>query len=844
MQPSMFLKKKTRQTAIYQYVDGRIGQTILGILLIISLLLPEFWIIGNPDEKYDIILNLILILVLVLFICEIMILSRSRKNYFNGAYFWMDVVGTAAIIPIIPWVSNYFLVHPNKYIEISSIRASRIARMTARYGRLCKFDCNIRKKWDSIISPSTPTPVYSSLKKKTSSNSAQFSTSFTRRNLPQQIAIREISKKLTTNISWGVGLLVIFLMVIAPELNYITPDYGPSAWLDYIALNLQSSNNSLSTCELDNIVDEFHSFYLLTSRRLVYLTVESPYTNSTNQYTRIFPTYTNLMRPINSHKLQTIYFTNNSAAIPQDYSIYATMDFTGTNIRSSIRVIYILILVIGVLYGFTASILISVQDLVTFPLDQATANIRNNLMKLVSTMKAIKKSYRNEGGSVHITHSQSLSNRNNSNKGKIYPNVSHLEKDNLVYNHKNRYLDIEEIDEDENEDDIEVRILESEMETEMLEVLTLKISELVVGILQPRAQIPDDAPIDRNTVVWIRQMSQSTAKYNRENQNETQDDSYDSQRQSKSKKNLVIRPFIGVQSSIRHFYDNLTHLPSINAFISTDHNKDHIKSHNTSRKYKSSFSVKDEKEDDNNHDTLDNNNINNNNNINSYDNNNNDNNNHNNNELFIKDNHNHNQKKQPIHSLFQSTGIVSISDLLNWDLNVLTYTQRNLENIIFYLFASFHLLEYFNIPDRKLKNFIEKIANHYHSSNPYHNFKHGSDVCHTTFMILTLTRLDSLFTPLELLSILVAAISHDVGHTGVQNIYLIKSKDPLAILHNDKSPLENMHCNILYEVLRDDDTNIFLEFNANQWSQSRSLILTMIIGTDMSQHFEQVRKVQ
>ena len=34
---------------------------------------------------------------------------------------------------------------------------------------------------------------------------------------------------------------------------------------------------------------------------------------------------------------------------------------------------------------------------------------------------------------------------------------------------------------------------------------------------------------------------------------------------------------------------------------------------------------------------------------------------------------------------------------------------------------------------------------------------------------------------------------------GVNNVFLVKSKSILAIQHNDRSPLENMHCAILYE---------------------------------------------
>jgi len=54
------------------------------------------------------------------------------------------------------------------------------------------------------------------------------------------------------------------------------------------------------------------------------------------------------------------------------------------------------------------------------------------------------------------------------------------------------------------------------------------------------------------------------------------------------------------------------------------------------------------------------------------------------------------------------------------------------------------------------------------------------------------------FSQLEIFSILTAALGHDVGHPGVNNVYLVKAKHSFALQHNDRSPLENMHCAVMY----------------------------------------------
>ncbi len=48
---------------------------------------------------------------------------------------------------------------------------------------------------------------------------------------------------------------------------------------------------------------------------------------------------------------------------------------------------------------------------------------------------------------------------------------------------------------------------------------------------------------------------------------------------------------------------------------------------------------------------------------------------------------------------------------------------------------------------------------------------------------------------------ILAGLAHDVGHPGVNNPFLILSKHDLALRYNDKSPLENMHASVLYEIL-------------------------------------------
>lgn len=129
-------------------------------------------------------------------------------------------------------------------------------------------------------------------------------------------------------------------------------------------------------------------------------------------------------------------------------------------------------------------------------------------------------------------------------------------------------------------------------------------------------------------------------------------------------------------------------------------------------------------------------------------------------------------------------------------------------------------------------------------NNIYHNYKHGVDVCFTSYRLLYVPGLNTALSLLEVFSVLVGAIAHDVGHPGVNNAFLIKTTHSLALQHNDRSPLENMHCVTLYEILAKAECNVFHTLDRKQKNESRAIILTIILGTDMVHHFEQIQKTQ
>ena len=157
--------------------------------------------------------------------------------------------------------------------------------------------------------------------------------------------------------------------------------------------------------------------------------------------------------------------------------------------------------------------------------------------------------------------------------------------------------------------------------------------------------------------------------------------------------------------------------------------------------------------------------------------------------------------------------------------------------VLFSIFDIFDLMNRFNITNEKLFRFIFEIRNTYRKV-PYHNWRHAVDVTQfTTFQILT-GGLDSVFTKFELLGLIVSAICHDADHDGFNNAFNIKAETPLGILFKNQSVLETHHCSVAINVISKDECNLFHSLspveNKNMWS----LIISLILATDMAKHFD------
>ncbi|XP_049739318.1 dual specificity calcium/calmodulin-dependent 3',5'-cyclic nucleotide phosphodiesterase 1B isoform X3 [Elephas maximus indicus] len=128
--------------------------------------------------------------------------------------------------------------------------------------------------------------------------------------------------------------------------------------------------------------------------------------------------------------------------------------------------------------------------------------------------------------------------------------------------------------------------------------------------------------------------------------------------------------------------------------------------------------------------------------------------------------------------------------------------------------------------------------------NPYHNQIHAADVTQTVHCFLLRTGMVHCLSEIEVLAIIFAAAIHDYEHTGTTNSFHIQTKSECAILYNDRSVLENHHISSVFRMMQDDEMNIFINLTRDEFVELRALVIEMVLATDMSCHFQQVKSMK
>jgi len=192
-------------------------------------------------------------------------------------------------------------------------------------------------------------------------------------------------------------------------------------------------------------------------------------------------------------------------------------------------------------------------------------------------------------------------------------------------------------------------------------------------------------------------------------------------------------------------------------------------------------------------------------------------------------------------AMLESAGL-SPGLLNSWNFNPLELDKvRNRAATTFFLGPQSHGITADAVA---MGHFLETAEANYLRTSPYHNWFHAVDVTHCLFNLMQLCGAGSYLSSCERFSLLVSATCHDVAHPGFNNVFLVEAAHELAMRYNDKSPLENMHCSRLFEIVNMPKCNIFSGLSRQQFQEVRKCCIEAILHTDNAQHFPMIMEVR
>nr|XP_046259913.1 calcium/calmodulin-dependent 3',5'-cyclic nucleotide phosphodiesterase 1A-like isoform X2 [Scatophagus argus] len=193
--------------------------------------------------------------------------------------------------------------------------------------------------------------------------------------------------------------------------------------------------------------------------------------------------------------------------------------------------------------------------------------------------------------------------------------------------------------------------------------------------------------------------------------------------------------------------------------------------------------------------------------------------------------------------------LTALKEVDQWSFDVFSFHEATgdhaLKFLVYDLLTRYDLINRFRIPVQALVQFVEALENGYSKhKNPYHNLIHAADVTQTAHFLMLHTGLMHWLSELEILAMVFAAAIHDFEHTGTTNNFHIHTRSEVAILYNDRSVLENHHVSAAYRLMAEEDMNILVNLNKEDWRELRALVIEMVMSTDMSCHFQQIKTMR
>lgn len=163
------------------------------------------------------------------------------------------------------------------------------------------------------------------------------------------------------------------------------------------------------------------------------------------------------------------------------------------------------------------------------------------------------------------------------------------------------------------------------------------------------------------------------------------------------------------------------------------------------------------------------------------------------------------------------------------------FPGRSLPVLCVHLFHWYGLLDHFKLDVVRVWKLFSLIEEGYHSTNPYHNSIHATDVTQAMHCFIQESKILEHLTPLEIMASLIGAVTHDLDHPGVNQPFLIATSNHLAALYENTSVLENHHWRSAIGCLL--ESGVAEQINDIR-PELESQISSLILATDITRQQE------
>ncbi|KAM9699731.1 cGMP-specific 3',5'-cyclic phosphodiesterase isoform 4-T4 [Dama dama] len=166
------------------------------------------------------------------------------------------------------------------------------------------------------------------------------------------------------------------------------------------------------------------------------------------------------------------------------------------------------------------------------------------------------------------------------------------------------------------------------------------------------------------------------------------------------------------------------------------------------------------------------------------------------------------------------------------------------------MFTDLNLVQSFQMKHEVLCRWILSVKKNYRKNVAYHNWRHAFNTAQCMFAALKAGKIQNRLTDLETLALLIAALSHDLDHRGVNNSYIQRSEHPLAQLYCH-SIMEHHHFDQCLMILNSPGNQILSGLSIEEYKTTLKIIKQAILATDLAlyikrrgEFFELIRKNQ